>query len=317
MSLLRGDADSTWSLPGSVDALAAAARQASRPGTIWLAGLSYQFVILGWTFGSLVARPILGHTSVRGLDEPSVRIRPLHGMEDVLAWVQRDGLGAALAASPLVLVLFRLAGGLAKLSPPDAWSAAAASRVPRWWNAWRSGKGTTVSAVGLWLLFVLMMFAATVLFAAPTHLLLATVRVDALSPLTAIVSGVTIGFLLVYSFLLSILFQLGLHSLVQNRRGAASALQHAWRSARNDPMATARATVVDAVLYLTVIVPYGATVGLQKVAHLHEALLLPLQAAILGFGGCARCAFWARAYRALGGISTLSEPAGAERTARA
>ena len=114
--------------------------------------------------------------------------------------------------------------------------------------------------------------------------------------------------------MLSVLFQLALHSLAQNRRGAASALQHAWRIARNDPAATARATAVDAVLYFTIL---SLVVGLKAVQHalsLPEILLSIPYLVLVGFGGCARCAFWARAYQSLGGIRTwvAAEGAGAD-----
>jgi hypothetical protein len=57
MNGLRPAARSSLSLAGAVDALARAARQGGRPGTIWIVGLFYQGLSLGWTFGFTVARP--------------------------------------------------------------------------------------------------------------------------------------------------------------------------------------------------------------------------------------------------------------------
>lgn len=306
MSFLRGDDRSAWSLPDSVDALAASARQTSRPALIWGAGLAYQFVVLGWTFASAVAGPLMEGLTT-GIEAPAIRIRPLQGMEGLIRWIRREGLEAAIVAVPLALLLFRLAGGLARLAPAARWAEHRGHRPPGLGRAWREGRGSTLSGIGLWLLFVAMMLAATVVFMGPTRLLLGTVREDTWNAATAIVSGVTVALLLVYGFLLSILFQLALHSLVQNRRGAASALLHAWRIARNDAMATARATAVDAVLYLTLMAVILGAVTIQKMLLLPEAVLWLPYVAVVGFGGCARCVFWARAYEALGGISTLGE----------
>ena len=55
---LRGAPGSPWNLTQAVDALGDAARQASRPGAIWLAGLTYQFLNLGWAFGAMVVQAL-------------------------------------------------------------------------------------------------------------------------------------------------------------------------------------------------------------------------------------------------------------------
>ena len=113
--------------------------------------------------------------------------------------------------------------------------------------------------------------------------------------------------MLVYSFLLSILFQIALHSLVQNRRGVGSSLLHAWRIAKNDPMATARATLVDAVLCLTIIAIHLVGSLSLRIEILGIPLIVVFVLIVDSFAGCTRCAYWARAYQALGGISTLTE----------
>ena len=111
-----------------------------------------------------------------------------------------------------------------------------------------------------------------------------------------------VAFLLFYLLLLNLLFQIALHSLAQNRRGAASALTHAWRIAKNDPWATARATLVDFLLYATVLL-----IAFSLSAVLVMTCLIPVAMALLlatsGFLGVTRACYWARAYRALGGLS--------------
>ena len=197
--------------------------------------------------------------------------------------------------------------GLAHLSPGDSWQAAARDeKPPALRSAWAAGQGNTLSAVGLWMLFLVMMLAATLLFAGPAMLLVQVTQADEVAALATILQVLTIGFLLVYGFLLSILFQLGVHSLAQNRRGAGSALQHSWRIARNDPLATARATLVDGVLYFTILALGLGLLYVQSLLGLPRILVGLATLALIGFGGCARCAFWARAYQNLGGLTTFT-----------
>lgn len=317
MSLIRGDDSSSWSLPGSVDALSAAARQAGRPGAIWIAGIGYQFVVLSWTFGTLVMRLLAHRDDIQISPFRFEHLDPVEGLEAILRGLPEDGLGAALGSAPLVLIFFRLATGLAQLSPGSSWRAAArGEKPPTLRRAWQAGRGITLSAVGLWMLFVFMMLAATLLFAGPALLLMELVQAEAVAAIATILQVLTIGFLLVYGFLLSILFQLGLHSLAHNRRGAGSALQHSWRIARNDPLATARATLVDGVLYFTILALGLVLLYVQSFFGLPPTLFGIATMALIGFGGCARCAFWARAYQSLGGLTTFTSkpavPAGAE-----
>jgi len=316
MSSLRGEPGSSLTLPGSVDALAAAARRAGRPGAIWLSGIAYQSVVLGWTFGAVVAGPLLQESLLalgwrRVKEAVPIEVRPLPGMADLLTWVQRNGLGAALFSAPLILIAFRLAAGLARLSSTTRWDEARGNRrTPRLRLAWREGKGLTLSSLAVWLQFLLMMFGATLVFVGPAQLFLRFAHLDSMHALTAILSGLMLALLLVYSFLLSILFQLALHSLVQNRRGVGSALLHAWRIAKNEPMATVRATAADAVLYFTVFLIEVALILSLGWLQATAWLLFPCVFGLIGFAGCARCAFWASAYQTLGGLSTVDDAPG-------
>lgn len=321
MPTLRGEPGSRWTLPGSVDALADAARQAGRPGAIWLAGLAYQFVVVGWTFGIAIVVPLLGGHLPGAIEwsegEPTLALGPveleaLPGVASLLGYVRGAGAGLALLSAPLFLLTFRLAAGLASLSPRDRWRAAAPGGRIR--AAWREGRGLTLAAGGLWLQFVVMTFVATLVFFAPARLLARLVRVDDWALLATIFSGLLVLTMLVYGFLLSILFQIALHSLVQNRRGVGSALLHAWRIAKNDPMATWRAALVDAVLYFTILSLHAVLAlllfGTQVTAAILGLVVLPL---LYGYAGCARCAFWARAYQSLGGLSTVTDAPGGGR----
>jgi hypothetical protein len=115
----------------------------------------------------------------------------------------------------------------------------------------------------------------------------------------------------IYGFLLSVLFQLSLHSLVRNRRGVGSALLHAWRIARNDPFATTRAVLVDAVLYVTVLAVHGVVwLAWSLSGELVLLLLVPLSLCIEAIVGGTRCAYWSSAYEGLGGISTVDDQPG-------
>ena len=116
-----------------------------------------------------------------------------------------------------------------------------------------------------------------------------------------LIGGPVMLFILIYVLVLSVLYQLALNSLAQNRRGMASALQHAWRIARNDPWATMRATIVDLEIYVVVLT-------LTRLASLSShpnppAVLILAFSCLLGFVGVARAGYWARSYRALGGLA--------------
>jgi hypothetical protein len=114
----------------------------------------------------------------------------------------------------------------------------------------------------------------------------------------ALVAGPAVALVSLYAVVVSTLHQLALHSLVHNRRGVASALVHAWRIARHAPVVTARAVATDLVLYVSVA---ALTLGVKSLTDGLGGTLVTLSLA--GFAGVTRAGFWARAYRALGGLS--------------
>jgi hypothetical protein len=107
-----------------------------------------------------------------------------------------------------------------------------------------------------------------------------------------------------YAIVLSVLNQFALHSLAHNRRGVYSALLHGWRIMRNDGWATTRALLVDLILLTTIFLGWTAVFGIGgtfgKPGH---KLALAVNLVLTGFAGVARAGYWARAYRALGGLA--------------
>lgn len=315
------------SLPVAVDALSRAARQGSRPSSLWLVGLVYQGLSLGWTFGITVARPIATAVLPESLAVALAELGPQRWLsrlfDPIHYWRQIDGAGRWLSLVlllPILLLPFRLVAGMARLAPPEVRaSQRAEGRRLGLGSAWGAGRGFARSALGLWTQVLWMMFLAALFFLGPCHLLLSTLALAENNPLLALLYGLALCLIGIYGFVLTVLFQLALHSLVQNRRGVGSALLHAWRIVRSDPWAAARATLLDALLYAAVVavqmglfLVMGLAENLAALAGVRMAALcvsLPGLLVILAleaFAGCTRCVFWADAYRALGGIATIS-----------
>jgi hypothetical protein len=220
------------------------------------------------------------------------------------------------------LPLFRLVAGLARTGSSASWTeACAGQRTPSLRSLWRAGSGLTLPTYGLWLQLVLMQMAAVVVLLFPV--LLAVSPLDTVQandrPLALLGLGVLVGpviFVLgAYMLALSVLGQLGLQSLAENRRGVSSALQHAWRLMRHDPWATARAVVADLVLLVSAVVAVRGFAGLVQGLPGDTALVVLLQVGVSGFAGVVRAGYWARAYRALGGLSPRDGVPGLARAA--
>lgn len=316
MSLLRGDPDSERNLAHAADRMAAAAREGARPGWIWVAGFVYQNLNLGWAFSVVVGWPVLSAAlpeaeRVFGYLAGSTD-RPLGEVVRILAGNASLGTVTTLLLFP---VLFRLLSGLAaQLAVRDR------EGHPTLRRAWRAGKGMWRSAAGLWLQVVLMMLGAALLFVGPTSALVRFAEIQTDELLGVFLTGICIALILFYGFVLTILFQIGLHSLVRNRRGVGSALLHSWRIVRADPGATARAGLVDLALLAGLLVVwalYGvaATIAGVLLPDLVELFLALPELALLAIAGFARCAYWARTYEVLGGLSTGGLTAGADEVA--
>ncbi|MAE28163.1 MAG: hypothetical protein QF724_12010 [Planctomycetota bacterium] len=315
----------SWSFSQAIDALVAAARQAGKPSFVWLAGWVYMTLAPGWHQGWTLGSALFNWDVLFGGSSDSLPPSFTDGLRTTSpsAFGPMTILGAGPTADmaevifaggfvfilllPLLLVGFRLQAGLARLSSHRSWLAAleasGTGRSPYLRQAWHAGRGLTLSALFLDLLTWFMLLACGAFMLGPVFFLdqLAGNLPGNLN-LGALFAPAAL-FLLGYGFLLSVLFQLALQSLSHNSRGAGSAFQHAWRLARHTPRATLSAVMVDVLLQvvgvaLTWLVSFSLTISCVGIVLVPFASL-----AIMGFLGTARCAFWARAYRALGGVT--------------
>jgi len=295
-----------WTLHRAVAAMRNSARQASIPSSLWITGFTYQGLNLGWAFGVLVAWRLMDSSMPGIFDEDTVAFMMRRNLDPLsMAWNQ---WWPFLLLTPL---FFRLVAGLALLSPAVRWEEIRGHRrAPRLGAAMRLGRGLSWSAIALWAQFLVMMFGAALIFVGPAQVFTDAVGLTADNPITVLIAGSVGVAIYFYGVVLSVLFQIALHSLVQNQRGVGSALLHAWRIAKNDPMATVRATIIDATVFVvawTTIFVYMMVLGALPLPWSISVLAALPAFALEGVIGCTRCAYWARAYEALGGISTVPQ----------
>lgn len=285
MSSLIGQRGERWSLARAVDALRDAARQAGRPGLVWVVGLLYPSVGIGTSW-------------VAGLSIGQDRVEELP-LENVFL-----GFGLWLCLAFVCFPLFRLVAGLARVSTAAAWNAARGdARTPRLRALWHGGQGMTLSVIALWVLLSASVVLATLAIALPAQLLMGWIREHGMEAAPAVLGVFVLGPIVLvfvgYVLAIAVLVQLALHSLSHNRRGVGSALHHGWRILRHDVAATGRAVLVDVLLTFAV-----GTVAVLIGTLIPSAFLDGVCATVLtGYAGVARAAYWARAYRALGGLS--------------
>lgn len=310
MSKILASEDRHWSLAAAVDALTESARIAGRPSLAWIVGFFYPGVGLGLGLGwSWILRSI--ESAER--DDPGAwilapsRVGVLGaggGFSGLLVGTLAVGCAAPLLF-PLLVPLFRLIVGLA------SWAGdARPGERARVRDAWRRGRGITLSCGALWVQCWMLVVAAAATFLLPVLALVSGLELAAAAdesrrfphPIAVLASAPSALIVMVYALAISILFQLALHSLAQNRRGAGSALVHAWRLARRDPWATVRALIGDALLSLLYWIAFWVLAGFWRVPVL-GGVALACYIALGGFVGVARALYWARAYRALGGLS--------------
>lgn len=281
-------------------------RRAGRPGPIWLGGLAYSFLSFGWTFGLVLAVPFVSRLNPR--QEWLVELR--RATDDLLGLVTSNNTTLVLFMLPIILAVARLAGGLTRLAPPEVWKQVAQSKNrprPVLRDAWRRGRGVSISTGLLWLQVVLMMALLAATLILPAWAVLKMLGFEEWSTLTAVLSGAAAAMTLVYGFLLGILFQLALHSLMHNRRGIGSALLHAWRLARNDPGATIRATAMDAGFQLAKWMALGLLGVARNLGQGLAPFILVVYLLVLAGFGCVRCLYWSEVYEEFGGQSTAPE----------
>jgi len=323
-----------WSLRQALHALRMSARVVRVPGIIWVAGAFYPGLNLNIDLVRAMAAigeattnidlPGTGDTgALLSLFAPSYLAGALQGMSPASLG------GLALISLPLLLFLARFVVGLAKISDPAIWHAEGRKlphvvesglissadlmkpKPPRLMAAWRAGKGLGTKALGLWAMLLGMVVAASLVLIGPVLVIIQ--RVFDIEHLSTLVHGLLVPPLVLlfgYAVVLMVINQLALHSLAHNRRGVSSALTHAWRLVRTSPRSALRATGVDCVLaawvlLLALLLRHGVLI-LGGEAWISGILLFPLYA----FAGVTRAGYWARAYRAMGGMSSADHVPG-------
>jgi hypothetical protein len=297
MSTLIGTESERWSLTRAIDALVESARQAGHPGIVWLAGLSYTFTTglgVGWN-----------GEAVRSIQEKGDLLHVLRN----LPVGPLLGLAVAPCAGFVFLPLFRMTAGLARIGPARAWQIACGEhRTPRIRTVWSAGKGLTFGAFGLGVQLALMVAGAALIGSLPIAALARVIEGPVDDLMTAVLMGAVLVpivlVLLGYVVILSVLNQFALQSLAHNRRGVYSALLHGWRIMRNDGWATARAVLVYVLLFVTVAIICGAvSEACHMLGHAGRTIAALVELVLFGFAGVTSAGYWARAYRALGGLS--------------
>jgi hypothetical protein len=162
-------------------------------------------------------------------------------------------------------------------------------------------------ALGLWGMLLLLLFGAMLVLVGPVVALMKLLDLARFSPLFAGLLLPALALVLVYAAVLMVLNQLALHSLAHNRRGVASALTHAWRLVRGSPLGALRATLADFVLFLFVL---AVEIVLGGVLRSGPPFGILAVIALYGFAGVTRAGYWARTYRALGGLSAADRVPG-------
>ncbi len=320
MSLLLGSPADRWPLARAVDALADSARRAGVPGLIWVVGILYPSLNLSWE----LVRSLLGAIQhVTDIELPgSGGTGQLITLFVPQMWAGVESFWASfwlfVVSLPLLPLYSRLVVGLAKVcdperapDPPSSSTLRAeddsSRNVPRPYaarfrDAWHAGRGLGFVTLGMWIILVGLLLGAMLFLVGPLVMVVRMFRLEGLSPLFVGLLLPILFVLLLYTVVLQVVNQLALHSLAHNRRGIASALTHAWRLIRTSPWSAARATLVDFVLFLTVILAVGAVHLVLPFGGLGLVTVV-LVFALYGFAGVTRAGFWARTYRALGGLS--------------
>jgi hypothetical protein len=322
LSLLLGSPNERLSLARAVDALADAARRAGRPSVLWLVGVLYP----GLNLNVDLVRGVLALVQqASGIE--LVRADHMGRFVTLFApgipGVNLGGrgvneVGLVLGLLPVIGVAYRLIVGLAKVSDPF-YAASEPELVPtgssgvqrargvRLKRLWAEGKGLALVAFGLWGMLLLLLMSAMLVLIGPVVALVQALDLARYSALFAALLVPVLLLVLAYAAVLMVLNQLALHSLAHNRRGVASALTHAWRLVRASPLGALRATLVDFVLFLSVLL---ADVVFARGLFGGSVLEAALVFALYGFAGVTRAGFWARTYRALGGLSSADRVPG-------
>ncbi len=318
LSSLVGSPADRFSLARVIDALGDAARRSGRPGLIWFVGVLYPSLNLNV---DLVRSVLALVQEVSGIELLGAgEVGPIVTLFAPRLSFRLEGgvlpaMGSVLVALPPILVAYRLIVGLAKVSDPTLAAAPdSPSGRPRaplaLAQAWKEGKGLALVAFGMWVMLLLLLFGAMLFLVGPVVALVKVLGLGSFSPLFAGLLLPVLLLVLAYAAVLMVLNQLALHSLAHNRRGVASALTHAWRLVRASPMGALRAALVDFALFLTIVVANALLLQALFAPQALEDLAALLGLLLYGFAGVTRAGFWARTYRALGGLSSADRVPG-------
>jgi len=313
MSSVLGRPGERWRLSQAMDELGESVRRAARPSWLWFAGLIAPsveyFAGIGRTAATLLDKSTgidLGLAQAKLEVSAAISPNSLGSLISQLPWPQlrqQDGglFMLALAAFGmwlLALPFARLLAGLHAVAPERAWAALEHEHGrARLRDAWRAGRGLAASSLALILAPQLLLVGALFALLGPLVMLINLLEIKSFGPPMALALAPVLLALSSYAILLVVLCLLALQSLAQNRRGAASALVHAWRLVRNDPWASARAGLADLLLASTV---YFARVAFENTPFVGAIGVVLL----IGLAGVARACYWAKVYAALGGFGT-------------
>lgn len=270
-------------LSDATTALQAAAWQAGVPGWLWIAGLFFPSlsVLVGVTTSQFVQLE-----TERGW---SIGWQP---------WL------LVILAGPMLLFPLRLHAGLALTLRPSALAELGerGRRTPSLGECWRSSRGLLLPSLSLWLRLTLVLLVGLAVVVVPPYFFLKGTGMDPHSAGFYLLLAPFFALAGLFQFTIALLYQLALQSLVQHRRGASSALTHAWRIAANRPWATFRAGVIDFMLTVTVVILSYSLIPALALTIV-GILLIPVFLVVMsGAEGLARAGYWARIYLALGGM---------------
>jgi len=310
-----------------IDSLIDSARQVAIPGWIWIAGLLYPGIELSLELGNL-HEPVAqfggaviefdaeetqsGSLSLKGLWE---ELSPSEDLQVSLLGLSFSFLFLLLIGVPLLLAVSRLHAGLAACTSPESWQRSdRPGKTPSLSFVWERGEGMSWSSFGVSVLLGLMRIIAFLLLVGAPVLFFQGVltggSLEERGALFAVIYLPLAGVLILYSLVLGALHQLALHSLVENRRGMTSALRHAWRLLRVNTQESFSHLLIElsCVLILSLVV---MALGLSAAFFCFLAPIGVLATlALRGFAGVLRAAFWARAYRRMGGATSTDRLGG-------
>lgn len=267
--------------------LVAAIDVAAKAPHRWPAGLCYQFLALGWALGIAAAVPVV----VRVVSPEAANTLGIAALRSDSAFDALTHDQWSVFAVVLLGLALRLAPGLAR----SLFFGEGQRPIERTYHL---GRGFALSSAAIWIQVVLTMLVASTLAVLIASTGLRIVGSDPDGPLPKVVAGVTLGFLCAYGATLGALYHLALASLVRHRRGAGSALLHAWRLVRSQPSGAARAVALEGALYAAVAYLEWFLPQVLRLGGLSTLV-------VLSVSGLARAGFWSRTYHAFGGVEPV------------